>query len=126
MQPFMISMTSTTLAATARRSVLRACSGLILLGAVHTVPAQTLPSEFQGADLALGQRLLRENQCAECHIRRVGGDGNAIYRPQGRISRPSALLAMVELCSVELKLGLFPEEVQAIAAVLNRDHYRFK
>jgi hypothetical protein len=33
---------------------------------------------------------------------------------------------MVEMCSVELKLALFPEEVVAIAAVLNRDHYRFK
>ena len=32
---------------------------------------------------------------------------------------------MVEYCSTELNLGLFPEEVTAIAAVLQRDHYRF-
>jgi hypothetical protein len=32
----------------------------------------------------------------------------------------------VENCSTRLNLQLFPEEVTAIAAVLNRDHYRFK
>jgi hypothetical protein len=35
------------------------------------------------------------------------------------------LHSMVEMCSEQLKLTLFPEEVVAIAAVLNRDHYRF-
>jgi hypothetical protein len=86
----------------------------------------SVPAEFRGADLALGERLIREHRCSECHARKVGGDGSAIYRPLGRINRPSALLAMVELCSVELKLQLFPEDVQAVAAVLQRDHYRFK
>jgi hypothetical protein len=85
-----------------------------------------VPAEFRGADLPLGEKLIRENACSECHARRVGGDGSAIYRPAGRISRPSALLTMVELCNTELKLQLFPEDVQAIAAVLQRDHYRFK
>lgn len=88
--------------------------------------ASTVPAEFKGADLALGERLIRELRCSECHVRRVGGDGSAIYRPLGRISRPSALLTMVEVCNTELKLQLFPEDVQAIAAVLQRDHYRFK
>lgn len=88
--------------------------------------AAAVPTEFKGADLALGERLIRELRCSECHVRRVGGDGSAIYRPQGRISRPSALLTMVEVCNTELKLQLFPEDVQAIAAVLQRDHYRFK
>jgi hypothetical protein len=32
---------------------------------------------------------------------------------------------MVDYCSTELNLGLFPEEVTAVAAVLERDHYRF-
>ncbi|MFT3820627.1 MAG: hypothetical protein QM750_23925 [Rubrivivax sp.] len=84
------------------------------------------PAEFRGADLALGERLIREHRCSECHIRRVGGDGSAIYRPTGRIARPAALISMVEYCSTELKLQLFPEDVQAVAAVLQRDHYRFK
>lgn len=82
--------------------------------------------EFSGADLALGERLIRAHRCSECHARQVGGDGSAIYRPAGRINRPAALLAMVERCSVELNLQLFPEDVAAVAAVLQRDHYRFR
>ena len=58
-------------------------------------------------------------------MRRVGGDGSAIYKPSGRINTPGLLRGMVDYCSVELKLSLFPEEVTAIAAVLQRDHYRF-
>ena len=86
----------------------------------------TAGSLFQDADLALGERLLAEHNCAACHSRKVGGDGSAIYRPQGRISTPGFLRGMVEQCNMELKLSLFPEEVTAIAAVLNRDHYKFK
>ena len=37
-----------------------------------------------------------------------------------------ALRGMVEQCNTELGLGMFPEEVSAVAAVLNRDHYRFR
>ncbi len=81
---------------------------------------------FKGADLALGAKLIAENQCAQCHTRKVGGDGSAIYRPQGRINSAGLLRGMVENCSTQLNLQLFPEEVIAIAAVLNRDHYKFK
>jgi hypothetical protein len=81
---------------------------------------------FKGADLALGARLMAENQCAQCHTRKLGGDGSAIYRPQGRIHNAGLLRGMVDNCSTQLNLQLFPEEVTAIAAVLNRDHYRFK
>ena len=80
---------------------------------------------FKDADLALGEKLLAENQCSACHARRVGGDGSAIYRPQGRIRTPALLLGMVEQCNTQMGLNLFAEEVAAIAAVLNRDHYRF-
>ena len=112
------------------RPLRRAAHGLIAatigLASTTALADNNVPAEFRGADLALGERLIRENKCSECHIRRVGGDGNAIYRPTGRISRPAALLAMVEMCNTELKLQLFPEDVQAMAAVLQRDHYRFK
>lgn len=84
------------------------------------------PEIFRGADLPLGQRLLAEHRCSGCHSRRVGGDGNDIYNPAGRIASPGALRGMVEYCNTDLRLQLFPEEVTAIAAVLNRDHYRFR
>jgi hypothetical protein len=88
--------------------------------------AQTAASLYKEADLPLGEKLLREHRCAECHSRRVGGDGTDIYRPQGRINTPGALRGMVEQCNLELNLTLFPDEVTSISAVLNRDHYRFK
>ncbi len=83
-------------------------------------------SLFKDADLALGEKLIAEHKCSACHIRRVGGDGSSIYRPQGRINTAGALRGMVDYCSTELNLSLFPEEVTAIAAVLDRDHYRFE
>jgi hypothetical protein len=84
-----------------------------------------VPEIFRDADLALGAKLIAESRCSECHARRVGGDGTSIYRPQGRINTPGALRGMVDFCAVELKLPWFPEEVTAVAAVLQRDHYRF-
>lgn len=83
------------------------------------------PDIFKDADLPLGEKLIKEHACSACHVRKAGGDGSAIYRPAGRINTPGALRGMVDLCSTELNLGLFPEEVTAVAAVLQRDHYRF-
>ena len=81
---------------------------------------------FPEADLALGQKLMAEHKCAACHQQKVGGDGSAIYKPAGRINTPGFLRGMVEQCNTSLNLGLFPEEVNSIAAVLNRDHYKFR
>jgi hypothetical protein len=86
----------------------------------------TAAALFKDADLALGEKLVEEHRCVACHVRKVGGNGNAIYRPAGRINTPGLLRGMVEQCNSELNLGLFPEEVTAIAAVLQRDHYRFR
>lgn len=88
--------------------------------------AQAEPAIFKGADLKLGEQLMAEHKCAACHTRRVGGDGSDIYNPKGRINTPAFLRGMVEQCNTELNLGMFPEDVNAVAAVLNRDHYKFK
>ena len=101
-----------------------------LLASVLLAQAADAPGSaavlFREADLALGEKLVREHKCSECHARKVGGDGAAIYRPQGRVSTPAALRGMVEQCNLELNLAFFPDEVTSISAVLNRDHYRFK
>lgn len=86
----------------------------------------TAAEMFRGADLALGERLMQEHRCMECHRQKFGGDGTSIFRPAGRINTPGFLRGMVEQCNTELNFGLFPDEVTAIAAVLNRDHYHFK
>lgn len=96
-----------------------------LLTTVLTSAGAQVPEVFRGADLNLGEKLMAESKCVACHQNKVGGDGNAIYKPAGRINSPGLLRGMVEQCNTELNLGLFPEEVTAVAAVLNRDHYRF-
>ena len=100
----------------------------LLVGSLSLLAAaaNAQPAIFKDADLKLGQKLMAENKCVECHASKVPGDGSAIYKPKGRINTPGLLRGMVEQCNTELNLGLFPEEVTAVAAVLNRDHYRFK
>jgi mono/diheme cytochrome c family protein len=85
-----------------------------------------VPAIYRDADLKLGEQLIAQNQCVQCHVQKVGGDGNAIYRPLGRINTAGLLRGMVEQCNSMLNLQMFPEEVTAVAAVLNRDHYKFK
>lgn len=97
----------------------------VLLMASFAVRAQT-PLLYAGADLAMGAKLIVDHKCVACHQQKVGGDGSAIYKPTGRINTPGLLRGMVEQCSLNLNLALFPDEVTSIAAALNRDHYRFK
>ena len=87
-------------------------------------PAQ--PAIFNEADYKLGEKLIAESKCVACHVSKVGGNGSAIYKPQGRINNAYLLRGMVEQCNTELNLGMFPEDVTSVAAVLNRDHYKFK
>lgn len=98
----------------------------VLLSAFAGSTLAQTPALFREADLKLGERLIAEHKCTACHVSKVGGDGSGIYRPAGRINTAGFLRGMVEQCNTELNLGLFPEEVTAVAAVLNRDHYKFK
>jgi hypothetical protein len=107
------------------KSVSAALVAMALGGALLPAHAQGALHQYADADLALGAKLIRDHNCTACHVKKVGGDGTAIYRPAGRINTPGALRGMVDYCSTELNLGLFPEEVTAVAAVLQRDHYRF-
>lgn len=101
----------------------------LIVGMVLLIPALSrgkVPAIFRGADLAAGEQLIRQHRCAQCHTEKVGGDGSGIYRPLGRINTPGLLRGMVEQCNASLNLQMWPEEVTAVAAVLNRDHYRFR
>lgn len=105
---------------------MRSFTFILLSLVLASASAQPVPALYQGADLKLGEKLMADNKCAACHQQKVGGDGSAIYKPAGRLNSPGLLRGMVEQCNTELNLGLFPEEVNSIAAVLNRDHYRLK
>lgn len=85
-----------------------------------------VPPIFKEADFRLGEKLIAEHKCAACHIQKVGGNGSAIYKPLGRINTAGYLRGMVDQCNTEMNLGIFPDEVTSIAAVLNRDYYKFK
>lgn len=93
----------------------------VLFTSTHTFSQQVL--DFKSADLQLGAKLYQEHQCQACHQRKVGGDGNAIYKPQGRINSAGLLRGMVEQCNTELNLQMFPDEVTSIAGWLNQKFY---
>jgi cytochrome c2 len=97
-----------------------------IAAALVMASAQAQPAIFKDADMKLGEKLIAENQCVACHVGKVGGNGSAIYKPQGRIHTAAFLRGMVEQCNTELNLAMFPDEVNSVAAVLNRDHYKFK
>lgn len=96
------------------------------LACAAAVGAHAEPAIFKGADLKVGEQLMAEHKCAACHAQKAGGNGSAIYKPKGHINTPGLLRGMVEQCNTMLNFGMFPEEVTAVAAVLNRDHYKFK
>jgi hypothetical protein len=104
-----------------------ALSVLLVAGAWFSASAWAQGADiYKGADIKLGEQLIEQNQCSQCHATKVGGDGSAIYKPAGRINNAGLLRGMVEQCNSMLNLQMFPEEVTAVAAVLNRDHYKFK
>ena len=105
-------------------SMIRGALACSVLGFGLNAAAQT-PALFKDADLKLGEKLIAQHKCNQCHAQKWTDDGKAIYRPKGRVNTPALLQGMVERCSTQLNLSLFPEEVTAMAAVLNRDHYRF-
>ncbi len=97
---------------------------LVLLATLSWLGAgQVVAAQEHADEIRLGASLIEQHRCADCHARKVGGDGSAIYRPGLRITSASALRGMVEQCNTELNLGMFPEEVGAVARVLNQRHY---
>ena len=112
----------TLAAAAARHLALLTCACAAVWGA----SALAEPAIFKDADLKLGEKLMLENKCVACHASKVPGDGSAIYKPKGRINDAGLLRGMVEQCNSTLNFQMFPDEVTAVAAVINRDHYKFK
>ena len=55
-----------------------ALATLAFSGAVFAQGAEI----FKGADLALGEKLIAEHKCAQCHASKVGGDGSAKSRAE--------------------------------------------
>lgn len=82
---------------------------------------------FPNADPQLGRKHFDEAKCNSCHVSLMAGDGNRIFtRPERKIKDPKALLKMVRFCVDRTGAGIFPEDIEHIAAYLNQEFYKFK
>ena len=95
------------------------------LFAAIAVPASAAP--FADADMNAGERMHAE-YCVACHTQRFGGeDGSAIYtRSDRRVNTVAELAQQLTRCTTMLKLDLFPEDEENIAAYLNKHYYKFQ
>jgi mono/diheme cytochrome c family protein len=90
-----------------------------LAAAVHADP-------FPNADPNLGRKYFEQGKCGACHDSLMGGDGNRIFtRPDRGIEDPRGLAKMVRFCVSQTGAPVFPEDIEHIAAYLNRHFYKF-
>ncbi|WP_295880801.1 cytochrome c [uncultured Thiohalocapsa sp.] len=102
------------IAVTARASALAALVGAGLgAGALLT----GLPV---AATESVDAEALVQKNCTSCH-------GSEMYtREDRKIGSFSALETQVEACNTNLDTGMFPEEVKAVATLLNEEYYKFE
>jgi len=76
-------------------------------------------------DAVEGGKLVQKYKCETCHQEKVYGPVGTIYtRKDHKVTSWAKLKAQVAGCSTMLKLGLFPEEEENIAAYLNQTYYK--
>jgi mono/diheme cytochrome c family protein len=98
---------------------------LAVLATLQLAHAQSGPPRG-GGDPAAGAAM-HEKDCVACHVRRVGGDGSAMYtRADRRVTSPAKLRAQVAACNTQLGTNYFPEEEEHLAAYLDLTYYKFK
>ena len=77
------------------------------------------------ADIERGKSLHDEN-CIECHVSIVGGDGSGIYtRPDRRIDSLPALRAQVQRCKNSMGVSWPEDQIDDVVAYLNKMYYKF-
>ncbi len=81
------------------------------------------PIHATAADLEAGEQLHNEN-CVDCHGNKMGGIPSQMYtRDNRRIHDLSGLRQMVQFCETSLELQWFDEDVDNVAAYLNKHFY---
>lgn len=99
----------------------------LLLWPILLLPLALHAEPFPKADPGAGKQAYEEAKCSTCHNARMGGDGDRIYtRPERRVQDARSLLKMVRFCVDQTGAGVFPEDVEHIAAYLNQQFYKFK
>lgn len=93
---------------------------LLLCGTAQAAP-------FADGDANAGKKLFDKYQCNNCHMAKMGGDGNAIFtRPDHKVTSPSKMIAQIKMCSGNVGANLTAQEEQHLAAYLNQQFYKFK
>jgi hypothetical protein len=76
-------------------------------------------------DAAEGGKLVQTHKCEACHQSKVYGPTGTIYlRSDRKVTTWARLKSQVAACNTMLKIGLFPEEEEHIAAFLNQTYYK--
>jgi hypothetical protein len=82
----------------------------------------------EDSQVALGRKLLAENNCnGSCHQKHAT-DGNALSlytRPDRKVTSLPQLQHQVERCVANTKARISPDEIGAVVAALNQDYYKF-
>ncbi|AHE98891.1 c-type cytochrome [Thioalkalivibrio paradoxus] len=93
------------------------------VGTLLVATAFAAPS--QAGNVELGEELHQEN-CVTCHVSMVGGDGSELYTRHTRnVQSFDSLVTQVNTCNVNLGMGWFDDEVEAVAHYLNENYYQF-
>jgi mono/diheme cytochrome c family protein len=99
----------------------------LLLCALFALLATWSLARAQPRGDATAGAALHAKDCVACHVKRMGGDGTAIYtRLDRKVTTPEKLKAQVAVCNAELGTNYFPDEEEHVAAYLNLHYYRFK
>jgi hypothetical protein len=76
-------------------------------------------------DATEGGKLVQTHKCEACHQSKVYGPVGTIYlRSDRKVTSWVKLRSQVAACNTMLKIGLFPEEEEHIAAFLNQTYYK--
>ena len=85
------------------------------------VPLATFPAP----DVTVGRKLVQSHKCETCHQNKVYGPVGSIYlRKDRKVTSWAKLKSQVAACNSMLKIGLFPEDEEHIAAFLNETYYK--
>lgn len=100
---------------------------VLAFAAATLLPLALHADPFPNADPEVGKKRFEEAKCNACHVSLVGGDGNRVFtRPERKVRDAQALAKMVRFCVDRTGAGIFPEDIEHVAAYLNQQFYEFK
>lgn len=82
---------------------------------------------FAKGNVDAGKKLFDQNQCNRCHVKIVGGDGNAIFTNEDhKVKNPQQLVDQMHVCTGNIGITLSKQDEDNLGAYLNKRFYHFK